>query len=82
MMHVTSKKTGEPERIVLGTAFNNQWDNVTIEAPHKGGSAVNVVIDIGGIGVELRSAKDWVLAGWLSKEVVDSAPRIDLSSES
>lgn len=81
MMHVTSKKAGEPERVVLGTAFNNQWDNVTVESPHKGGWVVNVFVDIGGIAVELRSAKDWVLAGWLTQEVLDAAPRIDLSGD-
>jgi len=64
MMHVTSAKSGEPDRIVLGSAFLNQFDNVTIEGSGGRGSwvAENVVVDIAGVGVEWRTAQDWLMA--------------------
>jgi hypothetical protein len=72
MMHVSSKFSGDPEFIALGTAFNNQWYNATAES--KGVSVTIPVIVIGGIAVHKQSAEDWVLAGWLDAELVSSAP--------
>jgi hypothetical protein len=76
VMHLMSRKSGEPEVFVLGTAANNQWDAVTIERPRMSAHAVNVAICIQGIAVEARSAQDWVDAGLLSQDVVDAAPRV------
>ena len=77
MGHVVSKKSGELERIVLQSAWFNQFDRITVEGKEGLSYVENVAVDIGGIGVELRTAKDWVKAGMLPEEILRSAPRIN-----
>jgi RHS repeat-associated protein len=81
MGHITSNKAGGPERIMLQTAYDNQFNNWAAEGLRKGGKDLgvfveNVAIDIGGIAVDLKSAEWWVKLGWLSEDVVKNAPRL------
>jgi hypothetical protein len=65
------------EFIVLQSGWTNQFDNKTVEGI-RGANAylTNETISIGGVGVELRTAYDWVEAGHIDKSIVDNAPRI------
>ena len=76
MGHITSKKAGQAERVVLQDAYGNQFSNVTVETPSKGSHMENVAVDIGGIGVELETAKLWVKARLLSPEILANAKRV------
>jgi hypothetical protein len=80
MGHVGSKKAGGAERVVLQDAWLNQFDNVTIEHPSRGG-ALKVsapVVDIGGVAVDLRSAQMWQKEGLLKGFDLEAAPRLEL----
>jgi hypothetical protein len=80
MGHIESKKAGG-ERIVLQGAWENQFNNVTVEHPgNKGVRKLvyieNVAIDIGGIGVELETAKVWEREGRIPPGTVVNSRRI------
>jgi hypothetical protein len=78
MGHVASKKAGGPEYVVIQDAWSNQIDNITIEHPSKGGIKVSTpVVDIGGVGVDLRTAKMWETEGFLKGVDLDKAPRVE-----
>lgn len=76
MGHIVSKKSGEPERIMLQGAWFNQFNALTAERPRMGTWVENVAIDIGGIAVDLRTAKVWEAEGLLSKGTVDASKRV------
>jgi hypothetical protein len=77
MGHVVSAKSGEAERMVLQFGWINQFDRLTVEGIQGAGAYVeNVAVSIGGIGVELRTAVDWVGKKLLTQEVFDKAPQI------
>jgi hypothetical protein len=77
MGHIISKKSGEPECVVFQSAWLNQLDRLTVEGVPGFQYLENVVVDIGGIGVELRTAQDWVRAGFLPQAILDAAPVIE-----
>jgi RHS repeat-associated protein len=77
MGHITSKKSGEPERIMLQGAWENQFSNVTVEHPSKGAHMENVAIDIGGIAVDRETAKLWEREGLIPAGTVQAARRIN-----
>ena len=76
--HVVSAKAGEPDQIILMSAWKNRILSSSIEHPSKGGSFMKIdsALDIGGIAVDVDLAADWVKAGLLSADVVAAAPRI------
>lgn len=76
MGHITSKKSGEPERIMLQGAWENQFNALTAERPRMGTWVENVAIDIGGIAVDLKTARVWEAEGLLVKGSVDAAQRV------
>ena len=76
MGHIISKKSGEPERIMLQIAWDNRFNSLTAEAPRLGVYVENVAVEVGGIAVDLESAKVWEALGWLAKGTVSNAPRI------
>jgi RHS repeat-associated protein len=77
MGHITSDKVGGPERIMLQGAWENQFNNVTVEHSSKGGCYIeNVAIDIGGIAVDLETAKMWVKENLIPESLVQNAKRI------
>ena len=81
MGHIVSKKAGGTERIMLQSAWDNQFNNVTAEGLQKGGKNLgifmeNVAVDIGGVAVDLKTAQWWVREGLLSKEILENAPRL------
>jgi RHS repeat-associated protein len=77
MMHVGSKKGGG-DSVVIGTAYNNQYDAKTIEGPRGYGSSVltQPVVDIRGFPIEMRSAQDFENQGWLAPGTVANARRM------
>lgn len=80
MGHVVSKKAGG-KQIVLQGAWENQYSNVTIEHPGKNAArklvhVENVAIDIGGLGVELETAKMWEKEGKIHTGTVVNARKI------
>ena len=77
MGHITSKKSGRPERVMLHGAWENQLNNISAEHPSKGGGFVeNIAIDIGGIAVDRTTAQFWEDIGWLKKGSVAAAPTV------
>jgi WXG100 family type VII secretion target len=77
MGHIQSKKAGGQERLMLQGAWENQFNNVTIESPHKGGVVLDqAAIEIGGIAVDLQTAKFWESIGFLKPGTVAAAPKI------
>ncbi|CAI8692892.1 RHS repeat-associated core domain-containing protein [Burkholderia sp. IT-111MI5] len=72
--HVTSKHSGEPERLGLQDAWENQMDNWFGE---KHGVIVtrHGIIEIGGVPVHTRSAEEWELYGHLPTGTVANAPK-------
>jgi RHS repeat-associated protein len=76
MGHIVSKKSGEPERIMLQGAWQNQFNNVSIEHPSMGGYAESVAIDIEGVAVDFSTAQAWEDFGWLSEGTVANSKRI------
>jgi len=78
--HVVSAKAGQPDRLILMSAWKNRILSSTIEHPSKGGSFIEIesALNIGGIAVDLELAKDWVNAGFLNADVVAAAARIQL----
>jgi predicted acylesterase/phospholipase RssA len=80
MSHIVSNKVGGREFVMLSTAWDNQFNNVTIEGRRGHGSYVeNIAVDIGGIAVDIRSARWWESLNWLPKGTVAEAPIIDIS---
>jgi hypothetical protein len=74
--HLDSAKGGG-QRVVLQGAWENQFNNVTVETPSKLGSFMtNVAIDIRGVGVELETAKMWERYGLIEPGTVARAPRV------
>ena len=57
--HVVTRASGAREVLVLQSAWLNQTDNLTVESARIGGSVQNKVVEIGGIGVEARTA-EWL----------------------
>lgn len=77
MGHIGSDKLGGQERLMLQGAWENQYNNVTIESPHIGGAVVTQqAVSIGGIAVDLRTAQFWESIGWLPPGTTAAAPRI------
>ena len=77
MGHIMSDKTGGQERLMLQGAWENQFNNVTIEAPRVGGAVLDQpAISIGGIAVDLKTAKFWESIGLLKPGAVNAAPMI------
>jgi RHS repeat-associated protein len=63
MGHIGSDKLGGPERLMLQDAWENQFNNLTIESPRVGGAVLEQrAVNIGGIAVSERSALSWELA--------------------
>ncbi len=63
MGHIGSNKLGETERLMLQDAWENQFNNLTIEHTRVGGAVVNQrAVDIGGIAVSERTAQSYELA--------------------
>jgi RHS repeat-associated protein len=80
MGHRTSNKqikiTGDPEQIVLQTAYRNQWFKSTIEARNTFGMTMGKIVELGGIAVEYESALIWVEQGYLAEEILLAAPTV------
>jgi Bacterial toxin 5 len=77
MGHIESHKLRGEERLMLQGAWENQFMNVTVEAPSIGGAVLErVAIDIGGIAVDAETAKFWEKIGWLPKGTIEKAPRL------
>jgi RHS repeat-associated protein len=77
MGHIQSNKTGGKERLMLQGAWENQFNNVTIESPHVGGAVLDqTAVEIGGIAVDLKTAKFWEEIEFLMPGTVVAAPRI------
>jgi Bacterial toxin 5 len=75
MGHIASDKLGSTERLMLQGAWENQLNNVTIEGPRVGGAVLEQrAIDIGGIAVDLKTARFWEQIGWLKPGTVKAAP--------
>ncbi|AKJ32072.1 hypothetical protein AAW51_5381 [Caldimonas brevitalea] len=68
-----SGATAAPEHLALQDAYSNQLDNVSIEQRHIGGFAERKAIDIGGVPVELRTARMWESEGKLPAGTVAGA---------
>ena len=79
MGHIESHKVGGQERLMLQGAWENQFNNGTIESPHMGGAVLEQpAIDIGGIAVDVKTARFWEKIGWLKPGTVQSAPKVVL----
>jgi RHS repeat-associated protein len=79
MGHIASDKLGGQERLMLQGAWENQLNNISVEASHIGGGVLHqIAIDIGGIAVDLKTATFWESIGWLKSGTVNAAPRISL----
>jgi hypothetical protein len=77
MGHITSDKVGGEERLMLQGAWENQYMNVTLETPSRGGAVLErTAIDIGGIAVDLETARFWEKIGWLAEGTVSRANRV------
>jgi RHS repeat-associated protein len=76
MGHMTSRKSGLPERIMLQGAWENQLNAITIERPGLSSYAQSIAIDIGEIAVDRRTAIFWEEIGWLRPGTVANAPVI------
>jgi len=77
MGHIMSKKRGGM-RIMLQGAWENQLNNVSIENRHKEGAVIDQpAINIGGIAVDLKTAKTWEQMDFLKLGTVKAAPRIE-----
>jgi hypothetical protein len=77
--HVTSRKSGEAEKLILMSTHKNRFLSSTIEHP-KGGAAFfelpGQALSIGGIAVDLELAADLVRAKLLDAEVLKTAELI------
>ena len=64
MGHIGSNKLGGPERLMLQDAWENQFQNLTVEHPRIGGAAVaeQPAVDIGGIAISRRTAQTMEMA--------------------
>ncbi len=63
MGHIGSNNLGGTERLMLQDAWENQFQNLTIEHPRIGGAvAEQPAVDIGGIAVSRRTAQTWEMA--------------------
>ena len=77
MGHIASNKLGGTERLMLQGAWENQWNNLTVENPHIGGAVLEQgAIDIGGIAVDIKTATFWEEIGWLKPGTVSGAAKI------
>ena len=76
MGHSISSVSGQPERIIIHGAWENQFNRITIEKPKSGMYAENVAVDIGGIAFEINTAKFWEKTGWLPEGYVELSPKI------
>ncbi|RZK26269.1 MAG: hypothetical protein EOO43_03315 [Flavobacterium sp.] len=66
MGHVISKKSGEPEKVMLQAAWLNQFNANTIEKPKTLNFVENSFVDIGGIAVDVKTAEWWRSLGWIN----------------
>jgi hypothetical protein len=79
MMHVVSDKAGGTN-VVIGSAYWNQWDNIATEGAAGFGSFIeNVVVDVYGLAIELRTAIEFEAWGWLPPGTVAHAPRLQFA---
>ena len=74
MGHVVSDKAGG-ERVVLQSAWLNQFDRVTVEA-FQGRFVQNEAVTVGPVAIEARTASWFEDLGWLPPGTVDNAPKI------
>jgi hypothetical protein len=81
MGHFISKSSGQPERIMLQGAWENQYLRIMIEKPKSGIYAENVAVEIGGIAVDIKTAKFWEDINRIPKGTVDTAARITFYSQ-
>jgi len=79
MGHIRSDKLGRDEHVMLQGAWENQFNNVTVEQSHLGGAVLDQpAVSIGGIAVDLKTAKFWEAEGFLAPGTVASAPRVKI----
>jgi RHS repeat-associated protein len=74
MGHVGSAKAGG-KRVVLQSAWINQFDRVTVET-FRGRHVENEAVGIGPFGIEKRTAQMFEDLGWIPKGTVSSAQRV------
>jgi RHS repeat-associated protein len=90
MGHIASDKLGDTERLMLQDAWENQFNNVTIETPSRGGAVLDQpAVAIGDIAVSAETGRTWEAAWAFSGGAVGIppgttalAPRIPLSFSS
>lgn len=77
MGHIESNKRGGPERLMLQGSWENQFNNITIETPGRGGSVLyQPSVSIGGVAVDMRTASFWEALGWLKAGTVRNAAQV------
>ncbi len=79
--HIISNKAGGAEHLMIQNAWLNQFSNLTVEGVRRGGADLgmfikNVAIDIGGIAVDLLSARMWEQLSLLVEGTVNAARRL------
>jgi hypothetical protein len=76
MGHLMSKHIGG-KRVVIQSAWLNQFLNLTLERSSIGGAVLEQeAIDIGGVAVEKRTAQFWEDINWLDPGTVENAPKV------
>jgi hypothetical protein len=77
--HMISKKSGQLELFMLQGAWENQYNNITVEHPSLGGLFIadNESVEIGGVAVDLKTARMWERWGFLEAGTVANAPRVE-----
>jgi hypothetical protein len=73
--HITSNKLGG-QRLMVQSAWENQFQNVTVETKTGFGVTANPALDIGGIAVARSTAMWWESLGWLPAGTVARAPLV------
>ena len=69
-----------PEMLMLQGAWENQYNRISIESGHLGGEVLaQTAVNLGGVAVDLQTARMWVDNGLLDAAVLKKAPRIQLS---
>jgi hypothetical protein len=74
--HINSAKLGG-ERLMIQSAWENQVQNITVEAPRVGGGVLdNPAVEVGGLPVAKSTVQLWEFAGYLPAGTAESAPVI------
>jgi hypothetical protein len=74
MGHVGSAKAGG-KRVVIQSAWINQFDRVTVEQ-FRGSHVENEAVGIGPVAIEKRTAQMFEDLGWLPQGTVAGAPKV------